>query len=393
MIDASLPGNYLYIHFDRQNRDVVLAAVSRLQSAGFFCLSGKNSEDGRLREEKQAQIASAAAIISFLSPQAQLSSAWRRDLLQVLSQDKQLILVPLGQVPVTPVLQRVFSRLTVCPLLEEQRDQWAGQMAAISGLRPALGTPQTVEILPWPAALSGLGLVGKSAMVLRNLLTQETYPCLTPSFVLGRSQQKADYVFSRKSISREQVSLSYRQSAWWLTALSENTPSFLNGSLASPGKAYPLKEGDEISFAGERLRLEEVPGQNPVPPAVSGLQAGEKLSLQEIPGKMPVSLAAACLQVESSSAPDLSPGLKIPVSDLPFTLGRSAACQLQIKVRTVSSHHGEISRQEENYYFTDLGSTNGSRLNGQSLKAHTAYPLKNQDLLQLHEESFRFLLS
>lgn len=409
MYGVSPVGNYVYIHFDRQDRDYVLAAVSRLQAQGLVCVLPQEGGSGNKLPERQASISSATAVLSFISPQAQLASGWRQELLQILDLGKELVVVTLGQVPVTPVLQELFSRLTVCPLLEDQREQWAAHMLSLAALRPALGQAQAVRILPWPAA-STRDQQLEAKLVLRNLLTHELYPCLYPSFVLGRSQQKADYVFKQKTISREQLTLTYRKQTWWLTALSTNTPSFLNGSMAQVGKAYPLQEGDEISFAGERLRLEKsrsplpaplAPAPSPTPAPTPTTGPASTPSLAPPPGPAPTPLArsepaapgAAWLQVELSSDPQLSTGRKIPLLKLPFTLGRSASCDYQIKVRTVSSRHGEISRQGENYYFTDLGSTNGSRLNGQNLQAHKAYPLQANDLLQLHNESFHFRLN
>ncbi|RAV02417.1 FHA domain-containing protein [Paenibacillus sp. YN15] len=63
-----------------------------------------------------------------------------------------------------------------------------------------------------------------------------------------------------------------------------------------------------------------------------------------------------------------------------FSFGRSpgeADCVLHAS--GISRIHGEIRREGELWTLCDLGSKNGTRLNGEALKPHEAYPLKNGD--------------
>jgi hypothetical protein len=63
-----------------------------------------------------------------------------------------------------------------------------------------------------------------------------------------------------------------------------------------------------------------------------------------------------------------------------FSFGRSpgeADCVLQAS--GISRIHGEIRREGELWVLCDLGSKNGTKLNGEPLKPHEAYPLKNGD--------------
>ena len=62
----------------------------------------------------------------------------------------------------------------------------------------------------------------------------------------------------------------------------------------------------------------------------------------------------------STSAPEL-----IEVKDFPFTLGRSDECDYKIVSSRVSREHAEIIRTSGGFAIRDLGSTNGTLVNGQ----------------------------
>jgi pSer/pThr/pTyr-binding forkhead associated (FHA) protein len=62
----------------------------------------------------------------------------------------------------------------------------------------------------------------------------------------------------------------------------------------------------------------------------------------------------------SSSAPEV-----IAVHEFPFTLGRGDDCDCQIPSNRVSREHAEIQRTSNGYVIRDLGSTNGTLVNGQ----------------------------
>jgi hypothetical protein len=56
---------------------------------------------------------------------------------------------------------------------------------------------------------------------------------------------------------------------------------------------------------------------------------------------------------------------------LRFTIGREPACDLTLADETVSRLHASLIRHEGNWLLDDLGSTNGTRLNGWRVTAPT----------------------
>jgi pSer/pThr/pTyr-binding forkhead associated (FHA) protein len=85
-----------------------------------------------------------------------------------------------------------------------------------------------------------------------------------------------------------------------------------------------------------------------------------------------------------------------------FTLGRSAEGQpilpdidlapYQAYERGVSRLHASISLGKQQALATDLGSANGTRLNGQKLPAHKPYQIKHGDVLTLGKLKIQLLI-
>ena len=64
-----------------------------------------------------------------------------------------------------------------------------------------------------------------------------------------------------------------------------------------------------------------------------------------------------------------------------ITLGRGADCDVQINDKSVSKHHLEISLEPDGLYMKDLGSSNGTKVNGTS--ATGSVSLRTNDILEL----------
>lgn len=67
------------------------------------------------------------------------------------------------------------------------------------------------------------------------------------------------------------------------------------------------------------------------------------------------------------------------LTDEAITIGRSTDNTIELNDGSVSSHHATIAPGESGYTLTDLGSTNGTKLNGEPCTAETVYPLSAGD--------------
>ena len=65
------------------------------------------------------------------------------------------------------------------------------------------------------------------------------------------------------------------------------------------------------------------------------------------------------------------------------TIGRVSDNAIQIDDASVSSHHAELRLEGNDYILRDIGSTNGTRLNGQTVEADSDHPLQAGDAVRL----------
>ncbi|MBD2092996.1 FHA domain-containing protein [Microcoleus sp. FACHB-1515] len=70
---------------------------------------------------------------------------------------------------------------------------------------------------------------------------------------------------------------------------------------------------------------------------------------------------------------------------LEWMIGRNPSCDVVLANLEVSRIHGQIVYRDEAYYFTDVGSTSGSVLNGEIIAPNETRPLQAGDLLQIGE--------
>jgi adenylate cyclase len=69
-------------------------------------------------------------------------------------------------------------------------------------------------------------------------------------------------------------------------------------------------------------------------------------------------------------------------------LGRSADCSIQVLDPSISRRHAMIRQQSDGFYYFDLGSFNGSYLNGTRVTIH--HKLTHGDRITLGDQVFRF---
>ncbi len=70
-----------------------------------------------------------------------------------------------------------------------------------------------------------------------------------------------------------------------------------------------------------------------------------------------------------------------------FIIGRSPECELKINTDVVSRKHLQVDYENEKIFITDLGSTNGTFLNGRKIQPHIKAEYKTGDRLSVESES------
>jgi pSer/pThr/pTyr-binding forkhead associated (FHA) protein len=78
---------------------------------------------------------------------------------------------------------------------------------------------------------------------------------------------------------------------------------------------------------------------------------------------------------------------EIPMTQEEFLIGRGADCDLRLQVASISRHHCLIRLTNDEATLVDLGSSNGTYLNGQRVRSQAT--LHSGDEIQLGECRFR----
>lgn len=77
----------------------------------------------------------------------------------------------------------------------------------------------------------------------------------------------------------------------------------------------------------------------------------------------------------------------IPIDTAPLTIGRGSGNGLRLQYRTVSSQHAVINEVDDRLVVTDLGSTNGTFVNGRRISQPTT--IGEEDLIHFADATFR----
>ena len=191
-----------------------------------------------------------------------------------------------------------------------------------------------------------------------------------------------------KTISRRHAQITFSEGRYFIEALADQNPTFLNGKELPVNNKREIRNGDRLAFGNNRLSMTfstqnqqisrsarsvaREPVAQPAPPrSASTPVASTPVQPPVSPSMDPnatnlVSQMPAALIIEASSSSG-KVGERIDLIAFPFILGRSLA-SLSTE-NEVSRRHAEISfdTQRNSYFITDLHSTNGVTVNGQRI--------------------------
>lgn len=92
-------------------------------------------------------------------------------------------------------------------------------------------------------------------------------------------------------------------------------------------------------------------------------------------------MASQMIQMVMRTGP--TPGKTYPLSQGQITVGRDASCDIVINDAEISRHHAKLTQQADGYVLEDMGSTNGTFVDGQRLMG--PHILRPGDLVLLGE--------
>lgn len=88
---------------------------------------------------------------------------------------------------------------------------------------------------------------------------------------------------------------------------------------------------------------------------------------------------------------EISQWQMIPLTEFPFFIGTGTEkVNAAIKKATISKYHAKIEFQEESYFLVDLGSKNGTYLNGMRIKKNQFYKIRQADQIRFADVEYEF---
>jgi len=169
----------------------------------------------------------------------------------------------------------------------------------------------------------------------------------------------------------------------------------MNGAALNGQKTWgptPLQHGDILEMGGQRFRYEDLTAQahpavgGPLGKQHAGEQLGETSALPALTPQLPRAAAPGARLIISGGP---TAGQIVALSSALLTIGRGNECDVIIPDASISRQHSQILRQESGWYVQDLGSRNGTALNGERLSAPRR--LEDGDSLMLGTILLRYL--
>lgn len=184
--------------------------------------------------------------------------------------------------------------------------------------------------------------------------------------IVGR---EADVSIVDGRVSRRHAKLTNQHGQITLEDLGSTNGTKVDGAALTAGEKRVLKGGETISLGGVEVRL-----------AMPGETGG---NVTQVFASNKTAAIAAAPRKETAPAILIGPEGEKPLRAGVSTFGRKADNDFQVPDSYVSGKHGQIEVTEHGVYLTDLGSSNGTFLNGAKLAPNMRTEISPDDTIRL----------
>ena len=139
---------------------------------------------------------------------------------------------------------------------------------------------------------------------------------------------------------------------------------------AAEGKEAPPAENNLPVFYNPRVAQESV-GENTAPGGQSAPRANNEATMAGVSSNL--------VPYIRISFPNTADDEVLKLEGHLWVAGRDPNCEIAIDSSHVSRKHFELARTNEGFYITDLGSSNGTKINGQTIPPHEPTRVESGD--------------
>lgn len=237
-------------------------------------------------------------------------------------------------------------------------------------------------------------------------------------YLIGRSEDADIPLEGEQSLSRKHSTLYYQDGSWIIKKLSlsgqllykneevenqalENQSVFNIGDFSFVFQSTPLKEPSNSAKKEEIPKpednIDEKEDQQVLPKSEenNSLSESEDSHIINQENKEHTSEYTAIIKTNLTAQLNIyKPGQTLPESvnltENSWVIGRAKDCNTSINYVKLSRYHFEITKDSSNYWVTDLGSANGTKLNGTKLKKNESQELKHNDNIEVKSLKITF---
>lgn len=210
------------------------------------------------------------------------------------------------------------------------------------------------------------------------------------AYIAGRKEDCDIVLQPEKGISREHFKLAFQNGGWAVEVVSRYGEVFFNGD---PVPQFALEHGSQFSVSPYEFEFlmtsEAAQAGSGHLPAVSGSDDSDGSGPEEktVVGVAP---SAAYIKItdDSNDAKEL---IRLEAGDT-WVAGRESSCHIHIKDPRVSRRQFEVRRSGSQYTIIDLGSVNGTLVNGNPISSSEPTILRSGDAIGVLDNYLYFEL-
>lgn len=218
------------------------------------------------------------------------------------------------------------------------------------------------------------------------------------SYVAGRKEDCDIVLQPEKGISREHFKISFVEGAWQIEVVSRYGEVIHNGEqiqqlTLSHGVVFSLPPY-EFDYLNTTDEVPKVDSSNL--PALTGVHESEDFNGSEEKTVIGVAPLAAYIKIVDTEN-ETQEMIRLDAGDS-WVAGRESTCHIHIRDLRVSRRQFEIRRAGSQYVIIDLGSVNGTLVNGSPISSTEPTPIRSGDAIsvltnylyfELHDAQFQ----
>ena len=205
-------------------------------------------------------------------------------------------------------------------------------------------------------------------------------------------RENSDILLLDGTVSRRHAEVKLEDGAITVTDLGSTNGTQVDGNRLAPNQPTAVVPGTVIRFGNATLTLPGAADSGPAEATIvsGGFAVEQTLIAAPAPPQPMEEFAESTLDESGAVAKLTGSSGTILLKPGSLTVGRRPGSDVVLDDAYVSGRHAEFNCGDSGCTITDLGSTNGTTVNGQRLEANSPQALADGDEVQIGQTAYRF---